>query len=242
MLRGNISRWAAPFSWGGPRSLQRLTSAGAARSCYGLHMRATDPGLTAAARIRGAAMHLFAERGVASTSIRDVAAEAGVSSSLVVHHFKTKAGLKAAADARAVVLIDEMLSISASSTEAEPAMRSLSEGLRAEPDLMAYLRRMLIDGGDAAKDLFTSLVDATAAELSTQERAGVVSPSADPRTRAAFLLVNDLGLIVLRDLVTHAIGLDPLSEKGLERWGSAVMEVYTRGFFASGPETQQEES
>jgi len=211
--------------------------------CYILHMRAIDPDLTAAARIRGAAMRLFAERGVAATSIRDVAAEAGVSSSLVVHHFKTKAGLKAAADARSVALLAEMLStFPGDSTEVEPAMRSLSEGLRAEPDLMAYLRRMLIDGGDAAKDLFTGLVDATAAELSTQERAGVVSPSADPRTRAAFLLVNDLGLIVLRDLVKDAIGLDPLSEKGLEQWGSTVMEVYTQGFYLSEPDTQGEES
>jgi AcrR family transcriptional regulator len=206
-------------------------------------MRATDADLTAAARIRGAAMRLFAERGVAATSIRDVAAEAGVSSSLVVHHFKTKAGLKAAADTRSGVLLAEMLStFPTDSTEVGPAMRSISEGLRAEPDLMAYLRRMLIDGGDAAQDLFTDLVDATAAELSAQERAGVVSPSADPRTRAAFLLVNDLALIILRDLVTHAIGLDPLSEKGLERWGSTVMEVYTQGFYASGSQTQREES
>lgn len=188
-------------------------------------------------------MRLFAERGVAATSIRDVAAEAGVSSSLVVHHFKTKAGLKDAADTRSVALLAEMLSaFPASSTEVEPAMRSLSEGLRAEPDLMAYLRRMFIDGGDAAKELFTTLLDATAAELSTQERAGVVSASADPRTRAAFLLVNDLGLVVLQDLVTHAIGLDPLSEKGLERWGSAVMEVYTHGFYLAEPDTQGEES
>ena len=188
-------------------------------------------------------MRLFAERGVAATSIRDVAAEAGVSSSLVVHHFKTKAGLKEAADTRSVALLAEMLSpFPTDSTEVEPAMRSLSEGLRTEPDLMAYLRRMLIDGGDAAKDLFTSLVDATAAELSAQERAGVVLPSADPRTRAAFLLVNDLGLIVLQDLVKDAIGIDPLSEKGLERWGSAVMEVCTQGLYASGPDTAREES
>ena len=187
-------------------------------------------------------MRLFAERGVAATSIRDIAAEAGVSSSLVIHHFKTKAGLRAAADARAVVLLAEILSISASSTEVEPAARSLSEGLRTEPDLMAYLRRMLIDGGDAANDLFAGLVDATAAELSTQERAGVISASTDPRTRAAFLLVNDLGVIVLRDLVTHAIGLDPLSEKGLERWVGAAMEIYSQGFYLSEPDTQGEES
>lgn len=108
--------------------------------------------------------------------------------SLVVHHFKTKAGLKAAADTRSVALLAVMLSTSPPSrTEVEPAMRSLFEGLTAELDLMAYLRRMLIDG-EIWPDLFTALVDATAAQLSAQERAGVISPSADPRTRAAFPL------------------------------------------------------
>src|SRR5258708_6306542 len=50
--------------------------------------------LTPQARIRNAALEGFASRGVASTSIRDVAAAAGVSPGLVQHHFGTKAGLQ----------------------------------------------------------------------------------------------------------------------------------------------------
>ena len=46
------------------------------------------------ARIRNAALEGFAANGVASTSIRDVAAAAGVSPGLVQHHFGTKAGLR----------------------------------------------------------------------------------------------------------------------------------------------------
>ena len=72
-------------------------------------MRTAREDLTASARIRGAAMRLFAERGFDATSIRDVAAEAGVSSSLVVHNFKTKAQLKEATDARLIASLTSML-------------------------------------------------------------------------------------------------------------------------------------
>jgi TetR/AcrR family transcriptional regulator, regulator of cefoperazone and chloramphenicol sensitivity len=213
-------------------------------------MRAASDDLTAAARIRGAAMHLFAERGFDATSIRDVAAEAGVSASLVVHHFKTKAQLKAATDARLIAVLTEMLAEIPTSETADFGETAvwMTQKLRDEPDLMNYLRRMLVDGGEAATGLFTGLVEATVAELAAQEAAGVVLPSPDPRTRAVFLIVNDLGTIVLRDLVQHAIGVDPLSPAGMRQWGAVVMDIYTRGVYrphatepdATGPATHAE--
>jgi len=200
-------------------------------------MRAASEDLTASARIRGAAMRLFAERGFDATSIRDVAAEAGVSSSLVVHHFKTKAQLKAATDARLIAVLTEMLAELPTGEGADfgAAAGAMTEKLRDEPELMNYLRRMLVDGGEAAAGLFMGLVEATVAELAAQEAAGVVLPSADARTRAVFLIVNDLGAIVLRDLVEQAIGVDPLSPAGMRQWGAVVMDVYTRGVYAQDP-------
>ena len=112
----------------------------------------------------------------------------------------------------------------------------MTERLRDEPDLMAYLRRMLVDGGEAAAGLFMGLVEATVAELAAQEAAGVVLPSADARTRAVFLIVNDLGALILRDLVERAIGVDPLSPAGVLQWGAVVIDVYTRGVYASPPD------
>ncbi len=49
-------------------------------------------------RIRNAALKSFAARGAAATSLRAVAADAGVSLGLVQHHFATKAGLIKAVD------------------------------------------------------------------------------------------------------------------------------------------------
>jgi len=109
---------------------------------------------------------------------------------------------------------------------------SMAEVLRDEPELMNYLRRMLVDGGDAASGVFLGIVEATVTELAAQEAAGIVRPSVDARTRAVFLIVNDLGAIILRDLVEQAIGVDPLGPVGMRQWGAVVMEVYTGGIYA----------
>lgn len=192
--------------------------------------------MTALARIRGAAVRLFAERGFDATSIRDVAAEARVSSSLVVHHFKTKAQLKEATDAWLISALTSLLAelLAGGGADLTKTAGSLAEILRDEPDLMSYLRRMLVDGGEAASGLFQGLVEATATVLAAQEAAGIVRPSVDPRGRAVFLIVNDLGAIILRDLVEQAIGVDPLGAAGLRQWGEVVMEVYTGGIYARG--------
>ncbi|OOK64317.1 bacterial regulatory s, tetR family protein [Mycobacterium kansasii] len=60
--------------------------------------RATNDDLTAKARIRNAALDLYAQYGEDRVSLRAIAAEAGVTLGLVQHHFKTKAGLRRAVD------------------------------------------------------------------------------------------------------------------------------------------------
>ena len=54
---------------------------------------ALSPDLTARARIRDAAIECFARQGFA-VSVRAIAAHAGVSPGLVIHHFGSKAGLR----------------------------------------------------------------------------------------------------------------------------------------------------
>src|SRR3954447_19013085 len=73
-------------------------------------VRALDQDLTAKARIRDRAIELFAAQGVAATSLRAVAKEAGVSPGLVVHHFGGKDGLCRAVDEAVVQRIELALS------------------------------------------------------------------------------------------------------------------------------------
>ncbi len=60
--------------------------------------------------IRRAALKSFATRGAAATSLRSVAADAGVSLGLVQHHFATKAGLIKAVDDYVMSVVIEMVS------------------------------------------------------------------------------------------------------------------------------------
>ena len=182
-------------------------------------------------------MRLFAQRGAAAVTIREVAAEAGVSPSLVIHHYGSKEGLREAVDNRALALVNAFVTeLTAASGEGPSASLAavLSSELERVPLLPAYLRRLLIDGGGPAETLFRSLFEAVLSGFATLEAAGLVRPSSDAEVRAAFLLVNDLAVVLLRDQVHEVLGIDPLARSGMERWTAQVLDVYSRGVLTIG--------
>ena len=183
-------------------------------------------------------MRLFAERGFAGVTVREVAAAAAVSPALVIHHFRSKDGLKAAVDERALEslaeLIADLISPDAVLTEATTMAAVFAERLDAHPVLPAYLRRMLVDGGPQAEALFRRLYEMSLEWMRDYEAAGVVRPTDDGPARAAFLLVNDLAVIVLRDQIAAVLGVDPLSPAGVVRWTAQLMTVYTHGIYRPG--------
>lgn len=58
--------------------------------------------------------------------------------------------------------------------------------------------------------------------------AGTIRPARDERIRTAFLLCNDLSLVLLRRHIARTVGIDPLTREGLRPWSAAVLDV-TRG-------------
>jgi TetR/AcrR family transcriptional regulator, regulator of cefoperazone and chloramphenicol sensitivity len=200
-----------------------------------LNMRIARDDLRAAAAIRETAMRLFAERGAAAVTVREIAAAAGVSPGLIIHHYRSKDGLKDAVDRRAVAFFEEMIGEFSRLGEAGggASLVELFAGrLENEPAMVDYIRRLLLDGGEAADGLFARLLDATEAGMRALGAAGVVRPAQDERLRTAFLLCNDLSLVLLRRQITRAVGFDPLTREGLAPWSAAVLDVYTSGVFA----------
>jgi TetR/AcrR family transcriptional regulator, regulator of cefoperazone and chloramphenicol sensitivity len=187
----------------------------------------------ASAVIRDTAMTLWAEHGDAGVTVRRIAAEAGVSPALVIHHFGSKAGLREAVDGRVGAMLEQVLgelaagSGSDTGSLAEAFARTLDE----HPGVLAYVRRMLLDGSDAGTHLFAELFRATRTAMESLVAAGVVRPSEDEEVRDAFLLVNDLAVILLRDQLAAVLGVDPLGRPGMARWSAQVMDVYTGGVF-----------
>src|SRR6478735_9012705 len=101
--------------------------------------------LTARARIREAAFRRFAAHGVAATSLRAIAEDAGTSAALVVHHFGSKDGLVRAVDDAAVAKFRTGLEDIGTDTTPETVAASFGAVFErligGDPVMRSYLRR-----------------------------------------------------------------------------------------------------
>ena len=110
-----------------------------------------------------------------------------------------------------------------------------------EPGMIAYVRRLLLDGGEAADGLFTRLFEATVAGMRSLVDAGIARPARDEPMRAAFLLANDLSMLLLRGQIARVTGTDPLTRNDMAAWTAMVMDVYTGGIFAAPAREEPDE-
>ncbi len=200
------------------------------------------------AAIRDAALRLFAESGPDAVTVREIAAAADVSPALILHHFGSKDGLREAIDAQVAGIFEAMLDVLAdelSESVTDPGSGSLVEALAAgfpsDSPLPAYLRRLLLTGDQAGLDLFKRWYADSVKVMDDLAAAGVAKPGANPAVRAAILLSNDLGLVLLRPFLEAVTGLDPLSKEGAVAFVNEAVLMYTEGAFQV-PSQMNEES
>jgi len=165
-----------------------------------------DADKTARARIRDAAIRRFARDGVAATSLKAIAADAGVSPPLVVHHFGSKDGLRAACDEYVNELTWRMKSRLDSGLSTDP----LASIRQAQTDLpiLEYIARTIPDGSEHADALVDSMVEDTLRYMAAAEAEGLVRPAANPRERAVVLVLWQLGALVLHEQARRLLGAD----------------------------------
>ena len=181
--------------------------------------------LTGRARIRDAALEVFAERGVKGATIQLIAAEAGVSTGLIRHHFGSKEGLREACDAQAIgTLLDQ-------------ARRALEEDVSA-PGFAAsmyrssqagarYLARALVEGSASADELFEAGADLAERFLSERWPDRFPPGSQTVRDAAAVMGTMHLGPLVLHAQLSGRLGADSLDPDHAPRVGSAIAAVHT---------------
>lgn len=192
-----------------------------------LSMRSSED-LTARARIRDAALALFGAEGVGRVSVRAIAAEAGVSPALVVHHFGSKDGLRKACDAYVVAIMR--------GTDSDTALADtagLSSILEAATPVRRYLARAFLDGSPDAAALFDEIVELTQAWLTEGEHTGAIQPTADPRARAAIYVSWLLAPLTLEAHLARSLGVSDLH--GMDatlRYSRVAVEMFTHGVFA----------
>ncbi|GAA2880753.1 TetR/AcrR family transcriptional regulator [Nonomuraea rubra] len=179
----------------------------------------SEEDLTTRARIRDAAMALFAEQGVKATTIRGIAETARVSPGLVQHHFGTKEALRQACDEYVLSYMREQVNVGV--TDRNLAKPEFIENVhRTAPPLMKYLGRALVDGSPAAAAMFDELVSVTEGHLARGEHS-----EADHRARATVLTAMKLGITVLHEHVSRALGTDLYAQQGALRVGKAQLDL-----------------
>jgi AcrR family transcriptional regulator len=188
-----------------------------------------DPDRTARARIRDAAIARFASDGVAATSLKSIAADAGTSTPLVVHHYGSKEGLRVACDEYVVAAIRTIKHASVAagrSLDPFPVIRDLQQG----PPLLKYLSRTLADSSPQVAALIDELVDDAVAYMAEGIRSGLLKPTDHPREVAIVLTLWQLGALVLHEHAKRLLGVDLTGDpEGLMAWALPATEILTKG-------------
>lgn len=196
-----------------------------------------DPGddLTTRARIRDTALRLFAEHGIAGTSLRSVAREAGVASSHVVHYFGSKAGLRAACDRYVIEMVRARQSAVAARGLDLDVVGTLRDAAPREQPLLAYLSKALVEPSAETNELVDLLVANAIAYLDKLVEAGVVKPTRDQRSRAVLISLWSLGALALKDQLSRLAGVDlteaPAASDSWVAYAAAMSEIFGPAFF-----------
>jgi AcrR family transcriptional regulator len=175
--------------------------------------------LTARARMREAAMRLFAEKGYAATSVADIAVAAGVSGGLVRHHFGSKEGLRRACDEAVVAELARIKERNIA--RVEKGLEPVLDRRRAE--LGRYLGRSVLDGSEFGARTFRNGVDM----LEAYFRANPVAGVEDVRGFAAAVHAFTVGREALYEVIAAALDADPEDPATLYRVHRASAQVYS---------------
>ena len=176
--------------------------------------------LTARARIREAAIDLFAERGIGPATIRDIAERAGVSSGLLRHHFGSKEGLRDACDEYAMSRMNELRDrLMGPNAQVDPAVLGAMNpsALR----LQVYLVKSMMEGS-------SNLLFDAAMESGRTWAAHADIETEDLEAWLATMIALKIGLFVMRDQVGRVLGDDMSTAKGFRRMVRASIEIFSR--------------
>lgn len=196
--------------------------------------RAAPDDLTARARIRDSAIVYIGRHSWRAATVRAIAADAGVSPALVIHHFGSKEGLREACDDHVTGLIDELTRHAAENLGVGDTL----DLINATPDLAPltpYVVRTIAEGGEFAQRLWDRLVDDTERYLRAAVAGGVARPTDDERARAELLVIFKLGTYQLARYAlppTNGRRPDDLDLTAItERYGVPALELFTFGLY-----------
>lgn len=195
-------------------------------------MRSADD-LHARARIRNAAVARFGQDGF-RIGLRAIAADAGVSPALIVHHFGSKDGLREACDEYVMRVVMEAKLDTVGTAGPEHMLAQLAAVDEYAP-AATYAVASLAAGGTLARRLIEQMTQMTVDFLRAGEAAGTIKPSRDSLGRARYLVHSSLGALLLAYRL-RAEDEKPVDLQGVfadlsQEISGPALELYTDGLF-----------
>jgi AcrR family transcriptional regulator len=179
--------------------------------------------LTARARIREAALKHFAEVGYERTTIRAIAHSAGVSPGLLRHHYGSKEAMRTACDDYVLETLHRLNAQLLEAPTSGAGSRQMSKRFG------RYVARSLADGSASAGPIFDEMVAMTEQWLIRADEVRTDHPAIDRRIRAALVTAMAMGIPLLHDHVSRAIGSDIFEPEGDRLVVLALLDLYSHG-------------
>jgi AcrR family transcriptional regulator len=183
-------------------------------------------------RILNAALKTFAARGTEATSLRTIAAAAGVSLGLVQHHFVTKANLIQAVDDHVTTVLTASLATTASAPADDPVADiadRVTSLLVDHGDVVDYLCRALVDATPTGTRVFDTLVAVAGGHWAQLQEQGLAKPNLDPVWMTLNPLVLVLGMFILRKELNRHLPEDLANPTQVRRWRNAAEQIIADG-------------
>jgi len=177
--------------------------------------------LTARARIREAALRHFAEEGFERATIRGIAKTAKVSPGLLRHHYGSKDELRKACDD----YVFEMLHAINGQLLDDPGGSARVQ--RLSKRFGRYIARSLVDGSPTVGVIFDEMVNLTEQWLARADDTRSDPPMVDRRIRAALVTAMAVGIPLLHEHVSRALGVDMFAPEGDRLMALGLLDIYS---------------
>jgi AcrR family transcriptional regulator len=202
-------------------------------------LRRSSPGddkadQSSAERIRDAALKCFAVQGTDSTSLRQIADEAGVSIGLVQHHYGTKTHLIEVVDQHVLSVLGASLAAAPtppSSDSVDEFGQKVIDLILRQRDVIDYVGRTLIDGNPIGAVIFDGLVAMGEARWNQRAEQQLTRADLDHTWAALNPLILVLGAITMRTHLDRHLPEPFTTTTQLTRWQEAVNILIRDGQF-----------
>jgi AcrR family transcriptional regulator len=199
-----------------------------------LNTRSATTDTTTRERIRDAAVIRFARSGFGA-SVRTIAADAGVSPALVIHHFGSKDKLRSACDEHVLAWIVQAKRENMQRAASGQLLEVLARTDEFAP-LVGYVLRSLQAGGPVGHAFVEHMIEDAEQYTTEAVDSGIVRPSRDEAARVRYLVLSSLGALMLS--VTLDPPDDPEDVSATVRRFMAelylpMLELFAEGFLTS---------